>query len=290
MNHIFISHSHADRDFAEILHEKLAEEGFAVWRDTGIRGGEDWRREIDQAIQGAFAIIVMMTSEAKASEYVTYEWAFALGAGVKVIPILLKRTELHPRLESLQYLNFTDRSAWPWDKLVESLSIAQSSKLQEAQLGYRVHEYSGVWEVETRFSRWRGYELGLNDTVYFHGKTFVVLSADGKKGAGTESGKLYVSISNYKATYEIANRVNRANATEDGTLHMYFEVLSRTLIDEQGEPPEARFRERLFGSGEFHNELKPVPGEFKRLKGKHTYLAGNKVFQEAEGTYQFVDF
>ncbi|HET8669289.1 MAG TPA: toll/interleukin-1 receptor domain-containing protein, partial [Candidatus Saccharimonadales bacterium] len=66
MHQIFISHSHEDSDFAEILHERLAQAGFAVWRDTGIRGGEDWRREIDQAIQAAFALIVMMTSEAKA--------------------------------------------------------------------------------------------------------------------------------------------------------------------------------------------------------------------------------
>jgi hypothetical protein len=288
MNHIFISHSHEDLDFAATLHERLVQEGFSVWRDTGIGGGEDWRREIDQAIQAAFALIVIMTSEAKASEYVTYEWAFALGAAVKVIPILLTRTELHPRLESLQYLDFANENARPWDKLVESLNKARPSKLQEEQPGYRVHGYSGVWEVEIRFSRWRGYELRGNDTVYFHGKTFLLLSADGRKGSGTESGKLYVSISNYKATYEIANRVNRANATEDGTLHLYVEVLSRTLIDEKGELPETAFGEKLFGSGELHNELTPVSGEFRRLKGQHTYLAGNKVFQEAEGFYQFL--
>ena len=111
MNHIFISHSHEDIDFAENLHSRLTQAGFTVWRDTGIRGGEDWRREIDEAIKGAFVLIVMMTPEAKASEYVTYEWAFAWGAGVKVIPILLKTTELHPRLESLQYLDFTNRNA-----------------------------------------------------------------------------------------------------------------------------------------------------------------------------------
>jgi hypothetical protein len=31
-----------------------------------------------------------MTPDAKASEYVTYEWAFAWGAGVRVIPIMYK--------------------------------------------------------------------------------------------------------------------------------------------------------------------------------------------------------
>jgi HEAT repeat protein len=67
---------------------------------------------------------VVMTPKAKESEYVTYEWAFAWGAGVRVIPILLKPTELHPRLEALQYLDFTNRMARPWDKLIEALQEA----------------------------------------------------------------------------------------------------------------------------------------------------------------------
>jgi hypothetical protein len=75
-----------------------------------------------------------MTPEAKASEYVTYEWAFAWGAGIKVIPVLLKRTELHPRLESLQYLDFTNRTARPWDALIELLGEAEASKPQEEKV------------------------------------------------------------------------------------------------------------------------------------------------------------
>jgi len=134
MNHIFISHSHEDSDFAEILETRLAQAKFITWRDVGIRGGEDWRREIDQAIRESFALIVVVTPETKASEYVTYEWAFAWGAGVKVIPILLKKTELHPRLESLQYLDFTNRKARPWDSLIELLREAEASKPQEEKL------------------------------------------------------------------------------------------------------------------------------------------------------------
>src|SRR5689334_18165330 len=125
MDHIFISHSHDDSDFAEILHDKLTQARFKVWRDIAIPGGADWRTEIDQAIKEAFALILVMTSEAKASEYVTYEWAFAWGAGVKVIPILLKRTKLHPRLESVQHFDFTNRNARPWNTLLDSLRAAE---------------------------------------------------------------------------------------------------------------------------------------------------------------------
>jgi len=290
MNHIFISHSHEDGDFADVLHERLAHQaGFTVWKDNdGIRGGEDWRREIDLAIKEAFALIVVMTSEAKASEYVTYEWAFAWGAGVKVFPIMLKGTELHPRLESLQYLDFTNRNARPWDKLIELLRETESSKLQEEQPGYRVHGYSGLWDVENRFSRWRDYKLGVNDTVYWHGKTFLLISADGKKGSGTQTGKLYVSIGNYKATYENVNRVNTANVTGDGTLQMDMQVLSRIRVEEEGEPQEPRFREQLFGSGEYRLTLKPVPGEPLMLEGPHMYMVGNKVYQEAAEIHRYL--
>jgi len=43
---------------------------------------------------------------------------------VRVIPILLKPTELHPRLEALQYLDFSNRVARPWDALIEALQKA----------------------------------------------------------------------------------------------------------------------------------------------------------------------
>jgi hypothetical protein len=73
-----------------------------------------------------------MTPEAKESEYVTYEWAYATGAGVKVVPLMVKTTQMHPRLESLQYLDFTNRRARPWDRLIEELS-AQSSQTEPSQ-------------------------------------------------------------------------------------------------------------------------------------------------------------
>ena len=120
--HVFISYSHANGDFAEILRTRLEGSGFNVWTDEDrLLAGEDWRNGIDKAIRSACALIVVMTPSAKASEYVTYEWAFAWGVGVKVIPILLEPTPLHPRLEVLQYLDFSIRSARPWDKLLALL-------------------------------------------------------------------------------------------------------------------------------------------------------------------------
>lgn len=122
---IFISYKHEDSDFAEVLINRVEKAGFKVWIDSDqLHVGEDWRSEIDQNIKNSFALIVIMSPEAKTSEYVTYEWAFAWGAGIKVLPVLYKSTPLHPRLETLQHLDFTNLTIRPWSKLIEALKYA----------------------------------------------------------------------------------------------------------------------------------------------------------------------
>src|SRR5215469_6030841 len=139
--HVFISYSHANGDFAEILRTRLEGSGLKVWTDEDrLLAGEDWRIGIDQAIRSACALIVVMTPPAKASEYVTYEWAFASGVGVKVIPILLEPTPLHPRLEVLQYLDFSIRPARQWDKLLALLKEVSA----DSPTGSSLRDQEGV--------------------------------------------------------------------------------------------------------------------------------------------------
>jgi len=95
---VFISYKREELELTEPLVSKLEEAGIDVWMDHNIPAGTEWREEIDEAIRKSIALIVIMTAEAKASEYVTYEWAFAYGAGVRVIPLIyIEPDELHPR-------------------------------------------------------------------------------------------------------------------------------------------------------------------------------------------------
>jgi len=119
---VFISHDHDDGDFAELLKLKLERNGIMGWLDNErLKIGQDWRQEIDDGIVNSVAVIAIMTPEARKSEYVTYEWAFAWGKGKKIFPVMLKQTQLHPRLESLQYLDFTKRNSRPFEQLIESI-------------------------------------------------------------------------------------------------------------------------------------------------------------------------
>ena len=127
--HVFVSYKNEDLDFAENVISRLEKAGFTTWTDLKIGAGEEWRNAIDLAIKNSFSLVAIMTPEAKASEYVTYEWAFAWGVGIKVIPVMLRPTQLHPRLEALQHLDFTHVKTRPWDKLLEEVRAASNAPL-----------------------------------------------------------------------------------------------------------------------------------------------------------------
>ncbi len=138
MAHVFISYAHDDVDFVALLKSELEKAGYSTWIDNErLRAGEDWRLGIDDAIKSSIALIAVMSKEAYQSQYVTYEWAFALGLGITVIPLMLRKTSLHPRLEVLQYLSFDGRTNRPWNKLFEQLNEVMTnfapSRIQVAQ-------------------------------------------------------------------------------------------------------------------------------------------------------------
>jgi len=121
MRHVFISYCREDADFAQAVEGKIKAAQFTTWRDLDVHAGGDWRSEIDDGIKDAMAVVVVMSPQSVQSVYVSYEWAFAFGAGVPVIPVLLNLpfSALHPRLSTTQSLDFG--SDGPWDKLLTSL-------------------------------------------------------------------------------------------------------------------------------------------------------------------------
>lgn len=124
----FISHSREDGDFAELLKLRMEREGLDAWIDIDRLGpGVDWRQGIDDAIRDSAALIAVMSPAARQSEYVTYEWAFGWGGGIKILPLMLRETPLHPRLATLQYLDFTNRAARPWSRLFDALNEAKQA-------------------------------------------------------------------------------------------------------------------------------------------------------------------
>jgi HEAT repeat protein len=130
MSHVFLSYCHEDVDFAQILREELSRGGIATWKDVDLRAGAHWANEIENAIKEAVAVVVVLSLPAQASQYVNFEWAYAQGAGIPVVPVLLKISpeRLHPRLRDLHALDFSNYVSRPWDALISRLLEITSTK------------------------------------------------------------------------------------------------------------------------------------------------------------------
>ncbi len=105
MSQVFISYKRDEKStsFVNHLRQQLERAGFDVWIDQSLlRPGQYWLQEIDNAIKASIVLIVVLTPDAHESLYVTYEWSFAFGRGMEVIPLLLEDTKLHRRLEDIQ--------------------------------------------------------------------------------------------------------------------------------------------------------------------------------------------
>jgi HEAT repeat protein len=128
MSHVFVSYSHEDAHFAHDVIHHIEESRIGGWIDSkDLRPGTNWIASIDDAIEGCFAVLVIMSAASLSSKYVTYEWAFAMGLGKKVIPIHIQQLspqEMHPRLSVVQYLDFS--SGHRWSDLLDYLRQAQN--------------------------------------------------------------------------------------------------------------------------------------------------------------------
>ncbi len=114
--HIFISYPHTEADFTARLAADLKNSGVRVWMDIlegGIRGGDDWRRAIEQGVDTSAAIIPIICPDYVGSTYCRKELARAERLNRKIFPVFLrelpKPSDWPIEVEGIQY---TDFRAW----------------------------------------------------------------------------------------------------------------------------------------------------------------------------------
>jgi hypothetical protein len=112
MSQFFISYARKDKAFVLDLRRKLKSSGHRAWIDTfSITAGADWLEAIDSAIRSSDAVLVVFSKNSINSPYVNYEWAYALGAGIKVLPLVLQsKLKLHMRLFTTNHVNVSERN------------------------------------------------------------------------------------------------------------------------------------------------------------------------------------
>ncbi len=97
---VFLSYTHADKEFAHHLAKELSKKRYKVWYpDQDLLPGDNWSLEIGKALKESDAMIVLLSPESARSEWQQREIEYALASPNyegRVIPVFVRPTAKFP--------------------------------------------------------------------------------------------------------------------------------------------------------------------------------------------------
>lgn len=89
MGHVFISYSRHDTQIMQRVRDDLRGHGLELWTDEAMQpGNPSWQDTIEEAIENAGCIVVILSPHAKKSRWVREEMRYAEAQNVRIFPIL----------------------------------------------------------------------------------------------------------------------------------------------------------------------------------------------------------
>src|ERR1041384_7537671 len=120
--YIFMSHSSKDRDFTTRLAERLQKAGFRCWVDLAdIPDGSTWPREIEKAVTDCGAMLVVMSKDARESEWVERETLKAMELRKPLFIARIDDAPLPLHLINRQYTDLRASGEVVYKKLIAAL-------------------------------------------------------------------------------------------------------------------------------------------------------------------------
>ena len=106
---VFLSHSAAEREFAEQIRMALSRSGIEVWSDEEIKPGDSLPSSLGTALKSADTVVLLLSGDASQSSWVSLELGTAIAMGKRVIPVLVEPSaEVPVPLGGIQYLDLSD--------------------------------------------------------------------------------------------------------------------------------------------------------------------------------------
>lgn len=103
----FLSHAHANKDFAHRLAKDLRKHGVNLWLDRiEIQAGENWDSKIEEGLATADALIFIMSPESAASKNVMDEVYSFYDEKRRIIPVLYRPCARPLWLRRVHYIDF----------------------------------------------------------------------------------------------------------------------------------------------------------------------------------------
>ncbi len=112
MTQVFLSYSEVDVSTMLLVREILLRESITVWTNqTDIQTGEVFDEAINRGIEQANNVVYLISTDALKSYYCQKEIDYALSLNKRIIPLLIKPTDLAQIpsvIRGLQFIDFTD--------------------------------------------------------------------------------------------------------------------------------------------------------------------------------------
>jgi hypothetical protein len=109
---VFISYKREDAAQAERLRKLLEVSGFVVWWDLDIQCGQVWNQVLDDAVRDAGCIVVLWSTLATKSPWVTHEASRAMDRGIYA-PVRIELCPIHAPYDRIQATDIVDWNGDP---------------------------------------------------------------------------------------------------------------------------------------------------------------------------------
>jgi TIR domain-containing protein len=151
MADIFISYTSSDRPRAERLKCWFEEAGWTTWIDREIELGEGWEERIQSELESARVVIVLWGAEARRSEWVQREAAFAQQRG-RLLQVHATGLPLLPPFDAIQAVRMQSWSGEPGHseraKLLQALAGRLGGSLPQHLVAAGPDEHLTAYHVE----------------------------------------------------------------------------------------------------------------------------------------------
>jgi len=142
---VFVSYSRQDEAFVSKLIGGLEAQGVPIWRDTtDIEPGGRWDFTIEEALDTATHILVVLSQASVTSTTVRDEINWALDEEKRVIPIMATHCTRPLRIRSIQYIDFTENQDRAFEELLRQLPRERPDGQVIADIDIVVEEDDGL--------------------------------------------------------------------------------------------------------------------------------------------------
>jgi hypothetical protein len=154
---IFVSHSHQDKPVVDRIVARLEAEGHDVWVDSRkLRPGDNLQRKIEEGLETADALLVVVSSNAFRSKWVQYEFSAIalrqLSTGEhRIIPVKIDRSDVPRYLADRVYLDLSENFEAGLERLVEDLrGLAPDALVTPADRAAKIAESRSAQTTKLR--------------------------------------------------------------------------------------------------------------------------------------------